>query len=60
MKVQEVIDMLNALSDENKAKELAVSCNDCGLEESLICEPEVKSKHVRLYMKDDWRNKHER
>lgn len=53
MTVQDMIDMLNALSEENKAKEIGVACSDCGLEESLVCEPEVKSKHVRLFMKKE-------
>jgi hypothetical protein len=53
MTAQEIIDMLNALSDENKAKEVGICCSDCGLEESIVCEVEVKSKHMRLYMKKE-------
>jgi hypothetical protein len=53
MTVQDLIDMLNALSDENKIKEVGVACSDCGLEETIVCEPEVKSKHVRLFMEKE-------
>jgi hypothetical protein len=56
MTVQDLIDTLNTFTPEIKAMEVAVSCSDCGLEETIVCEPEVKSKHVRLFMEKE-RNK---